>query len=133
MAIAHGAGLMLVPIYLGLCRVDALDGVHRRLDFLINADFGMALVGLPHPLYRNDRGWRMLGVAGLPLSGPEVRLTQLVQSRRSLGSEPRFGGIDLSRLQLLKISFDLVKVQHFVWANTTRAPPSVGHGNDQTA
>ncbi len=51
MAIAHGAGLMLVPIYLGLCRADALDGVHRRLDSLINADFGMALlVSLTHSI-----------------------------------------------------------------------------------
>ena len=51
MAIAHGAGLMLVPIYLGLCQADALDGVHRRLGTLINADLGMAfLVSLTHSI-----------------------------------------------------------------------------------
>jgi hypothetical protein len=30
-AIAHGAGLMLVPIYLGLCRTNADDGMSGRL------------------------------------------------------------------------------------------------------
>ena len=28
-AIAHGAGLMLAPIYLGLCAADGLDRGHR--------------------------------------------------------------------------------------------------------
>ena len=51
MAIAHGAGLMLVPIYLGLCQADALDGVHRRLGTLINADLGTAfLVSITHSI-----------------------------------------------------------------------------------
>jgi len=35
-AIAHGAGLMLVPIYLGLCRAD-LDKGHEAAGALINA------------------------------------------------------------------------------------------------
>jgi hypothetical protein len=43
-AIAHGAGLMLVPIYLGLCR-----GGHEAAGTLINADLGMAvLVSVVH-------------------------------------------------------------------------------------
>src|SRR3954447_18894344 len=42
-AIAHGAGLMLVPIYLGLCREAGLDRVHEAAGALIGADFGMAL------------------------------------------------------------------------------------------
>jgi len=43
-AIAHGAGLMLVPIYLGLCRASGLDKTHEGFDVLINADLGMALL-----------------------------------------------------------------------------------------
>jgi hypothetical protein len=48
-AIAHGAGLMLVPIYLGLCRQADLDGGHEAAGSLINANLGMAvLVSLVH-------------------------------------------------------------------------------------
>jgi hypothetical protein len=48
-AIAHGAGLMLVPIYLGLCRVASLDRGHEATGALINANLGMAvLVSLVH-------------------------------------------------------------------------------------
>jgi hypothetical protein len=43
-AIAHGAGLMLVPIYLGLCREADLDAPHAAATTLINANFGMALL-----------------------------------------------------------------------------------------
>jgi hypothetical protein len=41
-AIAHGAGLMLVPIYLGLCRSAELDAGHKAAGALINANLGMA-------------------------------------------------------------------------------------------
>jgi hypothetical protein len=48
-AIAHGAGLMLVPIYLGLCRAADLDRSHEAAGVLINADAGMAvLVSIVH-------------------------------------------------------------------------------------
>jgi hypothetical protein len=48
-AIAHGAGLMLVPIYLGLCRVADLDKGHEAAGALINANLGMAfLVSVVH-------------------------------------------------------------------------------------
>jgi hypothetical protein len=48
-AIAHGAGLMLVPIYLGLCRVADLDRGHQAAGVLINADLTMAvLVSVVH-------------------------------------------------------------------------------------
>lgn len=48
-AIAHGAGLMLLPIYLGLCRANGLDQGHERSGALINADLGMAvLVSVVH-------------------------------------------------------------------------------------
>lgn len=50
-AIAHGAGLMLVPIYLGLCRADELDKAHEAAGALINANLGMAvLVSVVHTL-----------------------------------------------------------------------------------
>ena len=43
-AIAHGAGLMLVPIYLGLCRAADLDRGHAAAGLLVNADLGMAVL-----------------------------------------------------------------------------------------
>jgi hypothetical protein len=47
-AIAHGAGLMLVPIYLGLCRA-ALNKGHEAAGALINANLAMAvLVSVVH-------------------------------------------------------------------------------------
>jgi hypothetical protein len=50
-AIAHGAGLMLVPIYLGLCRASDLDRGHEAAGALINANLGMAvLVSVVHSL-----------------------------------------------------------------------------------
>ncbi len=50
-AIAHGAGLMLVPVYLGLCQASDLSAGHERFGALINADLGMAvLVALVHTL-----------------------------------------------------------------------------------
>jgi len=43
-AIAHGAGLMLVPIYLGLCYAPDLDQGHAAAGMLINAHLGMAVL-----------------------------------------------------------------------------------------
>ena len=43
-AIAHGAGLMLVPIYLGMCRVANVDRGHEAAGILINANLGMAVL-----------------------------------------------------------------------------------------
>jgi hypothetical protein len=48
-AIAHGAALMLVPIYLGLCRAFELDAGHEAAGALMKASLGMAvLVSLVH-------------------------------------------------------------------------------------
>jgi hypothetical protein len=48
-AIAHGAGLMLVPIYLGLCRAADFDKGREAAGALMNANVGMAvLVSLVH-------------------------------------------------------------------------------------
>jgi hypothetical protein len=50
-AIAHGAGLMLVPIYLGLCQAIRLDRGHEAAGALIQADLGMAiLVSIVHSI-----------------------------------------------------------------------------------
>jgi hypothetical protein len=43
-AVAHGAGLMLVPIYLGLCLVGDMDLGHQAARALIGAHLGMAVV-----------------------------------------------------------------------------------------
>jgi hypothetical protein len=48
-AIAHGAGLMLVPIYLGLCRAADSDSGHEAAGALIDTNLGMAvLVSVVH-------------------------------------------------------------------------------------
>jgi hypothetical protein len=48
-AIAHGAGLMLVPIYLGLCHAADLNSGYEAAGVLINANLGMAvLVSVVH-------------------------------------------------------------------------------------
>jgi hypothetical protein len=48
-AIAHGAGLMLVPIYLGLCRTADFNRSDEAAGVLISANLGMAvLVSIVH-------------------------------------------------------------------------------------
>jgi hypothetical protein len=48
-AIAHGAGLMLVPIYLGLCRAADLNSGHEAAGALIKTHLSMAvLVSVVH-------------------------------------------------------------------------------------
>src|SRR6516225_3859618 len=50
-AIAHGAGLMLVPIYLGLCRTADMDKGHAAAGALINTNLSMAvLVSVVHSI-----------------------------------------------------------------------------------
>src|SRR3954451_3436057 len=50
-AIAHGAGLMLVPIYLGLCRPTDFDRGHVAAGALVNASLKMAvLVSVTHSI-----------------------------------------------------------------------------------
>ena len=84
-AIAHGAGLMLVPIYLGLCRVADLDRGHEAAGVLISADrYGRR--GLRRAHSSDDCGRWIVSVAGISLPGAEVRVAELVQFRRDLGS-----------------------------------------------
>jgi hypothetical protein len=48
-AIAHGAGLMLAPIYLGLCEANGLNRGDAAAGTLISANLGMAvLVSIVH-------------------------------------------------------------------------------------
>ncbi|MEM8876524.1 MAG: hypothetical protein AAGD23_01505 [Pseudomonadota bacterium] len=42
-AMAHGAGLMLVPIYLGLCRVADLDAGHQAAYTLMRGNLSIAI------------------------------------------------------------------------------------------
>jgi hypothetical protein len=50
-ATAHGAGLMLLPIYLGLCSTEDLDTVHRASSILMAQNSATAvLVSLTHTL-----------------------------------------------------------------------------------
>ena len=58
-AIAHGAGFMLVPIYLGLCQAADLDSSHKAASALISGSLSMAvLVSLVH-------GAAMIGAGGV--------------------------------------------------------------------
>lgn len=43
-AMTHGAGLMLVPIYLGLCAPETLDAGHRAAGDLMASNLGLAFV-----------------------------------------------------------------------------------------
>lgn len=50
-AIAHGAALMLLPIYLGLCSAEELDAAHQVLSILMARNSATAvLVSLVHVL-----------------------------------------------------------------------------------
>lgn len=50
-AMAHGAGLMLVPLYLGLCSIDEMDGGHRAATALMGSNIGTAFaVAFAHTL-----------------------------------------------------------------------------------
>jgi len=50
-AMAHGASLMLVPIYLGLCRTNELDQAHRAASALMSGNLPIAFtVSLVHTL-----------------------------------------------------------------------------------
>ena len=84
-AIAHGAGFMLVPIYLGLCRAADVDSGHEAAGALINGNLGMAvLVSLVHGAAM-IASWRNLCMVSLPLPRSQIRVAELVQSRRHLG------------------------------------------------
>lgn len=63
-AIAHGAALMLLPIYLGICAVDELDPGHRASASLIAGNAATAvLVSVAHTLAMVAAGGAMALVA----------------------------------------------------------------------
>jgi hypothetical protein len=82
-AIAHGAGLMLVPIYLGLCRIADVDGGHDAAGVLINTNLGMAiLVSVVHSVAMITTGgisawlvYRYLGLRFLSRSWVNLDMT----------------------------------------------------------
>ncbi len=50
-AMAHGAGLMLVPIYLGICAISPDDTGHQAAETLMSSNIGLAfIVALLHTL-----------------------------------------------------------------------------------
>jgi hypothetical protein len=58
-AIAHGAGFMLLPIYLGLCKTIDSDSAHEAAAILISGNLGIALlVSIVH-------GAAMIGTGGI--------------------------------------------------------------------
>jgi hypothetical protein len=75
-AVAHGAGLMLVPIYLGLCRAADLNAEHVAAGALIKGDVAMAvLVSIAHSIAMIAAGgvlawlvYRYLGLKFVSLS-----------------------------------------------------------------
>jgi len=89
-AIAHGAGLMLVPIYLGLCRASDFDKGHGAAGTLMNANLGMAvLVSVVHATAMIAAGGCS---AWLSLYWSQIRIEELVQSRYVLGHQPHSSG-----------------------------------------
>jgi hypothetical protein len=71
-AVAHGAGLMLVPIYLGLCGAADLNAEHVAASALIRGDIAMAvLVSIVHSIAMLAAGgvlaWLVYRYLGLKL------------------------------------------------------------------
>jgi hypothetical protein len=71
-AVAHGAGLMLVPIYLGLCGAADLNAEHVAASALIRGDIAMAvLVSIVHSIAMIAAGgvlaWLVYRYLGLKL------------------------------------------------------------------
>jgi hypothetical protein len=72
-AVAHGAGLMLVPIYLGLCSAAEFSRVHQAASILINANLGMAvLVSVVHTVAMIIVGGLLAWLAYRPLGAQFV-------------------------------------------------------------
>ncbi|WP_421906237.1 hypothetical protein [Mameliella sp.] len=75
-ALAHGAGLMLVPIYLGICRTVETDSGHAAAADLMTGNTGVAvLVALAHTVAMSLAGgafafavYRWLGLKALSRS-----------------------------------------------------------------
>jgi hypothetical protein len=77
-AVALGAPLMLVPIYLGLCETGRLDQGHGAAATLAKAKLGVA--GLVSVVHSVAMIWDEWHGSRLPRSRPAVRFTKLFQS-----------------------------------------------------
>jgi hypothetical protein len=73
-AVAHGAGLMLVPVFLGMCRPAEMDAGHLAAASLMRSNVAMALaVALAHSAAMMAAGglcawltYRYVGLAAVP-------------------------------------------------------------------
>ena len=86
-AIAHGAGLMLLPIYLGLCTVDAGDTGHQAASTLISGGAGEALAVASVLRLAMVIGGGLCAGARLSLVRPQGPVQGLAQSRNRLGRQ----------------------------------------------
>jgi hypothetical protein len=87
-ATAHGAGLMLLPIYLGLCRTGELDGSHWAASALMGGKLSAAIVvSVVHTIAMIVSG-RPSCLCRLPVARSQVHFEELVQSRLRLGVQP---------------------------------------------
>jgi hypothetical protein len=101
-AIAHGAGLMLVPIYLGLCQEADLNQGHEAAATLINASLGMAvLISIVH-------AGAMIAAGGL-LAWMVYRYLGLKFVARSWFSLDTFWAASLLLVGLIALGFSLTE------------------------
>ena len=62
-AMAHGAGLMLVPIYLGICSTTSLDAGHQAAQTLMSGNISTALwVAITHTIAMTAMGGLLAAV-----------------------------------------------------------------------
>ena len=97
-AMAHGAGLMLVPVYLGLLQRGQHVGTsRRRRDHQCQSRHGHVGIDRPHP----GDGHRRRGsrLAGLSVSRTQIRVAELVQPRCALVDEPRARRCSVARFE----------------------------------
>ena len=99
-AIAHGAGLMLVPIYLGLCRNRRSRQGSRGGQRPHQRRSWHGHPGLCRPFCRDDRSRRIVSVAGLPLPRVKAPIAEMVQFRCDLGHQPPLGRSSLAGVML---------------------------------
>ena len=106
-AIAHGAGLMLVPIFLGLCQAFELDAGHRAAGALMKANLGMVLlVSVVHVTALVCAGgcaWLVYRYLGLKF------VTRTGSSGCSLGDQPHSGRRGGGRLQSCELALRSIR------------------------
>ena len=87
-ATAHGAGLMLLPIYLGLCSSEELDAAHQASSILMAQNSATAvLVSLVHTISMVTAGG-VIALLVFDWLGLKFLSKELVQSRLRVGSAP---------------------------------------------